>query len=84
LPYAHRFTPELWLQERTRDDWPLIPFSGGPGICPARHLVQMLSSAMIAALIDGRQLDMERPSRLPPERLPGTLNNYSLRFRLRG
>jgi cytochrome P450 len=84
LPYAHRFTPELWLQERTRDDWPLIPFSGGPGICPARHLVQMLSSAMIAALIEGRGLDMERPSRMPPERLPGTLDNYSLRFRLRG
>jgi hypothetical protein len=84
LPYAHRFTPELWLQERTRHDWPLIPFSGGPGICPARHLVQMLSSAMIAALVGGRTLALERPSRMSPERLPGTLNNYSLRFGLQG
>jgi hypothetical protein len=26
-------------------------FSGGPGICPARHLVPMLASAMLAALL---------------------------------
>ena len=35
VPEAHRFAPELWLRERTDDDWPLVPFSGGPRCAPA-------------------------------------------------
>jgi cytochrome P450 len=83
LPFADRLAPELWLHERTTADWPLIPFSGGPGVCPGRHLVQMLTSAMLASLIRDRSVRLEPPTRLSPDRpLPGTLNNYSLRFTL--
>lgn len=84
LPDADRFAPDLWLKERTDADWPLIPFSGGPAICPARNLVQMLSSAMLAALIESRHFHLFPPTRLMPERLPATLDNYSLRFRFVG
>ena len=41
LPYAHRFAPELWLKAQDPVAWPLIPFSGGPVICPGRHLVTL-------------------------------------------
>jgi hypothetical protein len=80
LPFAHRFTPDVWLQERPPESWPLVPFSVGPARCPGRSLVELVTSALVAALVDGRrihlltrQLDARRP-------LPGTLNPYALRF----
>jgi cytochrome P450 len=82
LAYAHRFTPDLWLHARSDAEWPLVPFSAGPAVCPARHLVQMLSSALLAALIDGRELTLVSAQRMVPGQLPGTLNNYGLRFAL--
>lgn len=83
LPYANRFTPELWMRHRTDQDWPLIPFSGGPAMCPGRNLVLLLTSAMLAALLDQRQVRLQPPDRLNPRQpLPGTLNNYALRFAL--
>ncbi len=86
LDFADRFAPELWKEERTAEDWPLIPFSGGPGICPGRHLVLLTTSAMLAALLRRRRLRLTEPERLEDEqgRLPGTLDNYTLRFRLEG
>ncbi len=85
LPYADRFSPELWLEERSAADWPLIPFSGGPAICPGQYLVLLLTSAMLAALIDNRQIRLKPPTRLDPSRpLPGMLDNYSLRFEIDG
>lgn len=89
---ANRFAPELWLKDdQVRDaqdrDWPLIPFSSGPVTCPARNLVLMLTSVMLGALIDagadGRALQLLPQGRLDPARLPGTLDNYGLRFALR-
>lgn len=83
LPYANSLAPELWLRHRTNQDWPLIPFSGGPAMCPGRNLVLLVSSIMLAALLDGRQIRLQPPNRLDPRRpLPGSLNNYSLRFEL--
>lgn len=81
LPFAHRFTPDLWLRERGDADWPLVPFSGGPAICPARHLVQMLASAMLAALIDQQVPLLVQPRALDTARLPATLDHFTLRFR---
>jgi cytochrome P450 len=80
LPFADRFSPELWLDGKA-DDWPLIPFSRGPAVCPGRELVLLLSSAMLSVLLKaekiglapGRKLDSRQP-------LPATLNNYALRF----
>lgn len=83
LPYADQFTPGIWLKERGTDDWPLIPFSAGPAICPATNLVQMLTSAMLATLIDGRDIRLTSPHALDPDQpLTGTLNNYALRFEI--
>jgi cytochrome P450 len=85
LAYADRFAPELWLQDGAAGTWPLIPFSGGPAICPGRNLVLLLTSAMLAALLRDRPVRLKPPDRLDAKRpLPGTLNNYSLRFEFDG
>jgi cytochrome P450 len=85
LPYADRFTPDLWrdgVDARADADWPLVPFSGGPAMCPARNLVQLLTSAMLAALIEGRSLALVSGPNMDPARLPGTLNNFGLQFNI--
>jgi cytochrome P450 len=83
LDFANRFEPDLWLQDRGPDQWPLIPFSGGPAICPGRHLVLLLTSNMLATLIRDHEIELLDGDRLVPGDLPGTLNNFSLRFRIR-
>jgi cytochrome P450 len=84
LPYADRFTPDLWLEERTREDWPLIPFSAGPAICPGRNLVLLATSAMLAALLDEREVHLVSHQMGPDRPLPALLDNYSLRFTVSG
>jgi cytochrome P450 len=85
LPYADRFTPELWMNEQTAQGWPLIPFSEGPAVCPGRHLVLMLTTGMLAEILADGQVRLKPPTRLRADRpLPATLNNYGLRFELRG
>jgi cytochrome P450 len=84
IPYADRFAPEVFLDEGVKGDWPLVPFSGGPGICPGQNLVLLLSSAMLAMLLENLDLRMEAAERLDPSRpLPGILDNYTLRFEVR-
>jgi cytochrome P450 len=92
LAYADRFAPEIWMEDgqnaindRGREmgpqDWPLIPFSRGPGICPGRNIVLLTSSAFIATVLPERTFRLAQPSRLDPNRpLPATLNHFSLRF----
>ncbi|WP_230533605.1 cytochrome P450 [Microvirga roseola] len=82
LDYAHRLNPDLWLQGMPGNGWPLVPFSGGPGICPARDFVPMMGSAMIAEILGTKELSLEQPRLSPEEPLPGTLDNYTLRFRV--
>lgn len=83
LPYADRFSPELWLEERSPAEWPLIPFSGGPANCPGRNLVLLLTSTLLARLLVHRNLQLNPAGRLDPRNpLPATLDNYSLRFDL--
>lgn len=83
LPEANRFAPELWLERRDNNDYPLIPFSGGPAMCPGRNLVLLAASAMLARLLDGRSARLLAGASLDPARpLPATLNNYGLRFAL--
>lgn len=85
LPYADRFSPELWLQDRVPGGWPLIPFSGGPAVCPGRNLVLLLTSTMLAALLHGRQIRLKPGTRLNPGHpLPATLDNFTLRFEFDG
>jgi cytochrome P450 len=42
---AHSFTPERWLCRDDNQDWPLVPFSEDPVVCPRCQLALMLTSA---------------------------------------
>ncbi|PRZ17748.1 cytochrome P450 [Nesterenkonia sandarakina] len=79
LDFAHRFAPELWERPRTREDWPLVPFSAGPGLCPGRHLVLLLTSKFMAEILSRADLELESHT-LDPDNLPSLLNNFGLRF----
>ncbi|WP_153393982.1 cytochrome P450 [Ornithinicoccus halotolerans] len=78
VPEAHRFAPDLWLRERTEDDWPLVPFSAGPAMCPGRNLVLLVASAVLGELVRQRGLRLQRP--LDLQRLPGLLSPFRLSF----
>jgi len=83
LAYADRFAPELWLNQHPAEHWPLIPFSAGPAVCAGQNIVLLLTSAMLAALLAGRQVQAQPPIYLDArQRMPATLNNYALRFKL--
>jgi cytochrome P450 len=81
LPFAHRLAPEVWMEDPPAGGWPLIPFSSGPGVCPGRHVVLLVASAMLAALARAGEVRLvgSSPFRVG-EPLPGTLDPYSLRF----
>ncbi|EMY34587.1 cytochrome P450 [Arthrobacter crystallopoietes BAB-32] len=81
LPAADRFDPDLWLDQDSRTDWPLVPFSEGPAECPARELVLMFSSAFLARLLTRADFRLVSHQQLTPAKpLPGTLNSFALRF----
>src|SRR3954471_2128945 len=84
LPYADSFCPEIWLDGRAQADHALVPFSDGPAVCPGRNFVLLLTSSMLAALIEH---DGFRQSSTPTldsrSPLPATLNPFGLRFALR-
>ena len=82
LEQAHRFDPELWLTPRTEQDWPLVPFSGGPGMCPGRNVTLLVASSVLGRLLARRQLRPQRP--LDTDQLPGTLSPFHLRFAAAG
>ncbi|MGI5481506.1 cytochrome P450 [Streptomyces lavendofoliae] len=81
LPYSDRFTPEIWLDGTAQDTEALVPFSAGPGRCPGEDLVLLVTSTMLAALLERHTYLPERPGRLRPDRpLPRTLDHFALRF----
>ncbi|MGA5166406.1 MULTISPECIES: cytochrome P450 [Streptomyces] len=81
LPYSDRFTPEIWLDGTAQDTEALVPFSAGPGRCPGEDLVLLVTSTMLAALLERHTYLPERPGRLRPDRpLPRTLDHFGLRF----
>ncbi|MFS8099050.1 cytochrome P450 [Lentzea alba] len=71
LPYADRYAPEIW--DRPRDP-AIVPFSGGPGVCPGRDLVLATGAAMLDALSE----HLTFPKLTAP--LPKTLNHFGLRM----
>jgi cytochrome P450 len=90
LSFADRFAPELWLDEargvRVAAEGPmaLVPFSAGPGLCPAADLLPMIGSAWLAEVISHRDPQFARPGRLRADRrLPGELDPFSVSFRFR-
>jgi hypothetical protein len=83
LPYAHRFTPEIWLDGRAEQSWALVPFSAGPAQCPGRNLVLYTTSTMLAGLRARHQFQFLAGQRLDPGRnLPGSIDHVSMRFRV--
>ena len=91
VPYFHRnreslagadsFTPDIWLNGHSRRDWPLVPFSAGPAECPGRNLVLLVTSSMLATLLENHRLRQLHPRPLVAGNpLPGTLSPFRLRF----
>jgi hypothetical protein len=88
VPYADRFAPEVWegltggreLGHLT-DEWPLLPFSAGPAVCPGRNLVLLTTSAFLAVLLERLRPQLVEPHPLTaPFELPGSLDPFTLRF----
>jgi cytochrome P450 len=71
LSYADAYAPENWPAP---SDPGLVPFSGGPGICPGRDLVLVAGGAMLDAV----RGHLAVPTLRAP--LPATLNHFELTF----
>jgi cytochrome P450 len=83
LPYADRFEPDIWLDGRAEANPALVPFSGGPALCPGRDLVQFCASTTLANLVRHHGFDQASGPALSPDRpLPATLDNFHLKFTL--
>jgi cytochrome P450 len=84
LAEADRFAPELWDGRRPARDWPLVPFSDGPVVCPGRNLVLLTTSTMLAALLEHHDLALSDPDRVDPTGpLPSVLDPFTLQFDVR-
>lgn len=75
---ACRFAPELWDEGAEHAGPALVPFSGGPGMCPGRNVVLLTSSMVLGELLRQRELTPRAP--LDAEHLPGTLSPFSSEF----
>jgi cytochrome P450 len=83
LPYADSFSPELWMGEPDRD-WPLIPFSEGPGVCPGRNVVLLTTTSLLAKVVAARAPSPGISTQLASGRpLPRTLSPFRLTFDMR-
>jgi hypothetical protein len=81
LPFAHTFTPDIWLDGTAQQYPQLVPFSAGPAECPGRNLVLLVTSTLLAHLLSALTFELTstpRPS--PDQRLPMTLNQLTLDF----
>ena len=78
LRFANRFMPEIWLDGRAQADPALVPFSGGPGVCPGRNLVLLTTSTMLGALLEHHGF-RPRSHHIDPD-VPATLNHFALEF----
>ncbi len=86
VPFAHAFHPDVWIEDDPEvkgnmpRNWPFVPFSGGPAVCPGRNLVLLLTSGMLAALLGNRDLHLKNANRLRKDQLPSMLDHFTLRF----
>lgn len=80
LDFAHRFVPRIWAEGDPAARFPLVPFSRGPGVCPASDFVPMICSHVLAALLARRRFRLVSHELSPEQELPGLLDNYSIRF----
>ncbi|MFD9889356.1 cytochrome P450 [Amycolatopsis sp. NPDC059027] len=81
LPYADDFAPDIWLDGRAQRNPALVPFSGGPGICPGRDVVLFTASTLLAVLLKEAEYTPEgTAAALVPGRLPSTLDHFGIRL----
>ena len=81
LPFADSFAPDIWLDGTAREDWSILPFSGGPGECPGRQLVLLSTSMFLAELLRAHDFRQRAGVRLRADRpMPRTLGPFRLRF----
>lgn len=79
LDFAHRFEPAVWLDGRTDGEWPIIPFSAGPAVCPGRNVVPLTTSHAVSQVVSRYELDVDRqPARSSRTRCPR--RSTTLRF----
>jgi cytochrome P450 len=77
LPFAHRFAPDLWLDDGA-EQMALVPFSAGPGECPAKNLVLMLGGMTIASLLRQKGYRLAVDLRMTLNALPATFDHFSI------
>ncbi|KAK4199405.1 cytochrome P450 [Triangularia verruculosa] len=51
LDFAHKLSPERWLDRDVDVDNGLLPFSAGHGMCPAHNLVPLVASLAIDEIV---------------------------------
>lgn len=84
LPFAHTFSPHIWVDGTAQNHPQLVPFSSGPAECPGRNLVLLTTSTMLAHLLSAVDLELVSSPGLSPQRpLPMTLNQLTLEFAAR-
>ncbi|GGX28268.1 cytochrome P450 [Streptomyces chryseus] len=80
-PYADRFVPEIWLDGTAYTGPELVPFSAGPGVCPGEDVVLLVTSTLVAALLERHDIRLRGPGGPRSGRsLPYTLDHFALRF----
>src|SRR4051812_18019785 len=80
LPFAHQFTPDIWLDGRA-EQYPQLAFSAGPAICPGRNVVLLVTSTLLANLLGVCDFSLTSTPRPSPESpLPMTFNQLTLEF----
>jgi cytochrome P450 len=82
LDFANDFVPDIWLDGRSDTQWPLIPFSAGPAVCPGRNLVLLTTSAVTSQIVARHDLDVDPTTRdkLSGKNLPTTFDHTSIRL----
>ena len=80
--YADSFEPGIWLDGRAADNPALVPFSAGPAACPGRNVVLFLTASVLAAVLSEHTVTLEAPVIDPARRLPATVDNFGMRFRV--
>jgi cytochrome P450 len=81
LDFANKMSPDIWegSQNDALAEFGIVPFSGGPAICPAHNLVPLLACLAISTVIAEKDLSLIAP-RLEPQQLPGTLDHFEIRL----
>lgn len=87
---ANRICPGQWKDKgEVVEEKGLFPFSFGPAMCPAHHLVPLVASLVMGGMLGrgreggmGLELELLQP-KMDVESLPGTLDNFEVVLRVK-